>query len=296
MLQPEDASLLGMSTVPVRRSASGVSQALRAIERNETEDGGARAGHDGFRLKVASGIELRERAYRLAREVYWKKGYLSRSTRGSGAEQHDARPDTLTVLAEDRQGADAGTVTVILDGPAGLPCDEIFGPEMRALRARGRWPAEVTRLAINEAHAHAKDLLTLLCSVPFVFARRVRGFTDLVIEVNPRHAPFYMRRLGFSPIGAERPCPRVNGAPAILLSSDLVDYEQEMARIGGRGALAGKRCLFAYFPAGERERGLADKIAQCHRPITNTERRHFGLDAVWQVPVGTEGLPTKESA
>jgi hypothetical protein len=34
---------------------------------------------------------------------------------------------------------------------------------------------------------------------------RLHGFTDYVIEVNPRHVAFYQRMLGFADFGGERP-------------------------------------------------------------------------------------------
>lgn len=45
--------------------------------------------------------------------------------------------------------------------------------------------------------------------------------TDIVITVNPKHQEFYRRRLLFKKIGSERKHPKVNGAPAVLLSLPL---------------------------------------------------------------------------
>jgi hypothetical protein len=44
--------------------------------------------------------------------------------------------------------------------------------------------------------------------------------------VNPRHAGFYEKILGFAVVGAERICPRVN-APALLMRLDLLALDRE---------------------------------------------------------------------
>ena len=46
--------------------------------------------------------------------------------------------------------------------------------------------------------------------------------SDAVIEVNPRHARYYQRTLGFRQIGELRQCQRVE-APAVLLHRRLDD-------------------------------------------------------------------------
>ena len=60
-------------------------------------------------------------------------------------------------------------------------------------------------------------VLGTLFHLAYIHGRLIRGATDLVIEVHPRHASFYRRMLGFRIIGAERICPRVD-APAVLMT------------------------------------------------------------------------------
>ena len=81
-------------------------------------------------------------------------------------------------------------------------------------------------------------LLVRLFNFIYIFALRVRRFDDFVIEVNPRHVNYYKRMLLFEQIGTERPCPRVQGAPATLLHLDLCDVDREILRHGGRKAAA----------------------------------------------------------
>lgn len=208
---------------------SAVSQALRAIRLDEAPlpPAPAPASAD-YRLRVANDDATRERAYRLAYRVYRASGFADPHPDERCVNTYDARPDTFVLLAEDAAGRAAATVTLVFDaGAQGLPCDEIFAEELAPLRRDAHRLAEVTRLAMAPEQAGGKTLLLHLFSAIFVCARRVHRFDDFVIEVNPRHAPFYQRLLGFEPLGPERPCPRVNGAPALLLRLDLAHSERE---------------------------------------------------------------------
>ena len=281
MLSMEDQDVLGIHTESKPRRPSAVSQVLQAMNAEPvTWDLPAqKAGAPEFKVRVGSKRETRERAYRLAYRVYEKKGYVPPDENGRIVSDYDTRPETLTVLVEDAAGSDAGTISLVFDGAAGLPCDEIFGPEVAQLRSQGRRLLEVTRLAIGEEHGSSKALLTLLCNVPFAYGLRAGGCTDLVIEVNPRHVAYYVRLLKFEILGPERPCPRVQGAPAVLLRADLGTYLSEMRRVGGMGAACAERSLFPYFFGGAQEWEFACFLACHQRPMTAADVRHFGLNA-----------------
>lgn len=212
---------------------SAVSQALRAIRLDDAPLPPAPPPSSAdYRLRVAYDAATRERAYRLAYRVYRTSGFADPHPDEHCVNAYDTRPDTFVMLAEDAAGRAAATVTLVFDaGAQGLPCDEIFAEELAPLRRDARRLAEVTRLAMAPEQAGGKTLLLHLFSAIFVFARRVRRFDDFVIEVNPRHAPFYQRLLGFEPLGPERPCPRVKGAPALLLRLDLQRFDERVQNL-----------------------------------------------------------------
>ena len=84
--------------------------------------------------------------------------------------------------------------------------------------------------------------------------------TDVFIEVNPRHAPFYRRYLGFTRMGQERVCLRVN-APAVLLRLELSYVDEQIEKLGGRLDLApSKRSLYPYFFSKDEETGIAGRL------------------------------------
>ncbi len=286
MLIAEQASFsASVPKPPANRRPSSVSQALRAV-RDVLEAGSTgweiQAGDLGkINLTVASNRKQRERAYRLAHNVYGESGYVRSKRDGLIVSSYDAHPDTLTLLAEDASGNAVGTISLVFDSENGLPCDELFQDEMGGLRLQGRRLIEVTRLAIARDYPRSKRLLVHLYNFVSIFARRVKGGTDFMIEVNPRHAPFYTRMLLFTPISAPRCCPRVNGAPAILLRLDLGEQAKELERVGGtQGRPKGSRrtSLYSHFHSLADEHFIAGFLESQHGPMPFEDLRYFGLN------------------
>jgi hypothetical protein len=264
-----------------RQRASNISRALRALQA-EVENAPRKWNFSGeleqqFRIFVATSRADRERAYRLAHQVYAKRGYVPDACREMIVSPFDAQPQTFTLLAEDKQGRAAGTITLVFDAEAGLPCDEIFHSELDGLRASGRRLVEVTRLAIDEEHTHCKALLVHFFNFIYIYTRRVCAYTDFVIEVNPRHVLYYRRLLGFEALGPERPCPRVQGAPAVLLRLNLDLPKAEVRRVAGQRDAASTRSLYPYFYAESAEPPIAELLAQTHTPMTEADARYFNL-------------------
>jgi hypothetical protein len=92
------------------------------------------------------------------------------------------------------------------------------------LRRVGRRVAEFIKLAVQD-NANGKRVLYHLFRAAYEHARMIFKVTDILIEVNPRHASFYQQVFGFAVAGAERICPRVN-APAVLLRLDLAELDE----------------------------------------------------------------------
>jgi hypothetical protein len=140
---------------------------------------------------------------------------------------------------------------------------------------------EVTRLVIAENHRNSKVLLLRLINFAFIYCVQARRIADVLIEVNPRHVNYYRRLLCFEVFGTERPCPRVNGAPAVLLRLDLSVYLREVLRVGGMGAASKERTLYPHFFPTQDESAVAKFLARNHKPMTADEARYFGLDLTW---------------
>lgn len=204
----------------------------------------------GQRLQLVSQSQASHAASRLVGRMYAQRGLDMRAHQKDGQSQ----ASQLVLTATDA-GEVFGTMTLAFDSPSGLSAEGSYGREIAALRQRGAFICEVTRLAIEDLQG-SKPLLAALFQLAHIHSRQIRRMTDMVIEVHPRHAPFYMRMLGFRKLGAETLCPRVN-APAILLHGDLAYADEQIARHAGlRGA--GVKSLYPYFlPAEAQHRLLA---------------------------------------
>ena len=213
-----------------------------------TADGPRTASHEHpldvqlFNVCMATTDGRREAASLLIRKMYGWRGYAFEPAR-----HHEA--NKITLYAETG-GAVIGTMSLCLDSPILLPADENFHDQLDALRRQGRRLCEPSRLAIDKGVT--KRVFAALIHISYLYARQLHGFTDYVIEVNPRHVMFYKRMLGFQDFGGERPCTRV-GAPAVLLRLQLENVGEHIARWGGQMEQHGdERSFYPYFfPPGD---------------------------------------------
>ena len=121
------------------------------------------------------------------------------------------------------------TISLLADSELQLPCDELYPAEMRALRSAGLRVAEVSALAVTEAHRGvALDAVRALVRVVGVYGRDLAGVDHLCIAVNPRHTSFYESRLRFRRFGDLKAYAAVNGAPAMGLLLDLRQMDRPL--------------------------------------------------------------------
>lgn len=201
----------------------------------------------GLAVSLVQGAAERERAAVLLQQRYRERGYA--------VDAQQTETDLVLLHTEDEFGETAGTLGVRFDGPAGLKADQVFPAEMAEIRARGLSVCEFTQLALLGGQESSESLLAGLFHSAYLQAYRVREVHCVVIEVNPRHAAYYRRMLGFELCGSLRVCPRV-GAPAVLMRLDLAHAERQIASLAGRASLrpAGSlRSLYPSFFAPEEE-------------------------------------------
>ncbi len=229
---------------------------------------------------VAADPATRQRAYRLAWRIYESAGYAPPDTGGTLVTPYDALKQTFTLLVEDEQHRDVATLTLNFDSIHGLPCDEMYIEELFGCRLSARRLVEVSRLALDhEMQRHTRPLLKCIFNLIVVYARDVRRSTDMVITVNPRHVEYYRRLLCFEPIGEERPCPRVQGAPAVLMRMDLsVPRRAREEFIAGPHSTFG-RTLFAHFCPPSEEARMARFMTGRYKPMSQAEAARFNIQA-----------------
>lgn len=263
------------------RKATSVSQVLQAVsEENLTPASWIVRSAEGatdFQIRVAADRAMREKAYALAYRVYRRCGYVNEDATGLCVSAYDAYAGTFTLLAEDPNGKEAGTISLVFDSNLGLPCNEIYREEVDALRAQGLSLVEFTRLAIDDDAPNARGLLFHLFALSYAFARCGGGCTDMLIEVNPRHVPYYKKILRFEQVGPERACPRVKGAPAVLMRMDFSKVEAELSDGFNTGRDRKGKRLHAYPFSQREEREVVNLINGQHRTMSFADARFFNI-------------------
>jgi molybdopterin/thiamine biosynthesis adenylyltransferase len=128
---------------------------------------------------------------------------------------------------------------------------------------------------VAEEAAAGSQILVKLFNFVYLLSRRVRGATDFIITVNPRHEKFYEKTLLFKPAGLEREYEKVGGAPALLLRLDLAVPEERVRLEHGPAETrpAKSRTLYPMFHAPTGEPEIVAGLAASLRPMT---RREFG--------------------
>jgi hypothetical protein len=215
--------------------------------------GGERQSTSEFKIRLANTEGRRSNASYLIKRRYAWRGYEVSSLA-------DAPANRITLAAFDGEESIA-TISAGIDSSAGLLVENLYPDEVGKLRTGGATLCEFTRLAVANM-VRSKAVLAAIFHIAYIYAHRIRGSSDLLIEVNPRHVRFYRAMLGFDVCGPEKIDPRVN-APALLLRLALVHAREQIARYGGKRELADEvRSLYPFFFSESEERGIEGRLLQ----------------------------------
>lgn len=167
-------------------------------------------------------------------------------------------PGLATLQAHDGRRL-VGTLSVRLDGIDGLAADASFPEELLRLRAKGRLLCEFTRLAVEGEIPTSKPVLASLFHLAYLYAHRVKAADLLVMEVHPRHAPFYRRMLGAKKLELGENASVE--APSVLMCLDLDFAQEQIRRFGGRPELGEEvRSFYPFFYAPSEEPLLMERL------------------------------------
>ncbi len=190
------------------------------------EESGIRAG-ETIRIpdvrKVAGLADLLG-AFALVQDNYVRLRYKTAESGVYHFNIFNLYPDTRTLVGI-LDGTITGTVTLVPDSRMGLPCCDVFPDTYESLKRAGHRPGEATmladrRMSVARAWPQLRALLRLLLAT----ARQL-DLTRLIVLCHPHHASFYLHRLPFEQHADVRPCPHVNGSPAVPLVLDLTPPE-----------------------------------------------------------------------
>ncbi|MDN5753155.1 MAG: long-chain N-acyl amino acid synthase [Nitrosospira sp.] len=191
---------------------------------------------------------------KLITRMYSRRGY---DTESAAVFSHDDRRITFEASSKHEP---FGTLTLGIDSEKGLLADELYEKEINAFRLKNKKVCEVSKLAVDSTYG-SKEVLASLFHLAYIYARTIHKASDAFIEVNPRHAGFYKRMLGFQAIGEVRTCQRV-GAPAVLLHLELDYMDTQISSLAGLREVKDKS-LYPYFFPRYQEEGLARRLT-CH--------------------------------
>lgn len=135
-------------------------------------------------------------AWSLLYRSYLAAGFISPNPLGIYLPYYTV-PEEAVILAHNAQGSLTGTITTIGDSKAGLPSDERFPNELKAIRGHCKKLVEIGQLAGDQ------DVFDLM-RWAFFWGIAI-GATDVICEVPPKRIKSYGRLMGFEQIGTTKP-------------------------------------------------------------------------------------------
>lgn len=202
---------------------------------------------NGYSIHLVSSFKQRIKASTLIKRMYASRGYQTESnsvfSTSSNQYTFEARQSHQLI----------GTLTLTIDTDNVLLADTLYKTELNQFRRQGRRLCEVSKLAFNP-ETSSKEIFASMFHMAYIFAHHIHGVDDSFIEINPRHATFYKRMLGFRQIGELRTCPRVN-APAVLLHLDL-GYMKEQIATQAEQFTQKTKSIYPHFLSWNREKEI----------------------------------------
>lgn len=166
-------------------------------------------------------------AFRLIHQAYVRAGLGQESSLGLRVTKYQIQPTSQVFVG--MLGSDVvSTVSLIGDGPLGLPMESMFAPEVAELREQGEKLSEVSCLA--DRRQDVRRFLPAFQEMTRLMAQfaRYEGIGNLLITVNPRHVKFYTHYLGFVPISRRiTDCPHVQNHPAVALRLEFARIDRD---------------------------------------------------------------------
>ncbi len=159
----------------------------------------------GLEFKIAETQEELEAAYNLVYEEYLSSGLTEANEAGMRMSKFHALPGT-TVIIGKIDGEIICTLSVIHDGPIGLPMDYTW--DLDPIRFKAARIAEISSMAIKKnAQGRRGGILLPLCKFMYQFCTEYAGVEIIVISTINIVRDFYSAILLFETLGDTKPKP-----------------------------------------------------------------------------------------
>jgi len=160
-----------------------------------------------------------DEVYRLTHDAYVEQGYIK--PQPDGRLRHytevDAAPENMVLVALE-DNAIVGTVSITLDGPAGLHVDHDFRAECDAIRAEGRSVGASWRIITEPGHRSSMAVVVELIRSTIDVLNRFEVET-ILCTFNPRHERVYQRLFGMSTVARCTTVDEVASAAVLMRAS-----------------------------------------------------------------------------
>lgn len=196
-------------------------------------------------VKIAETPAEHEHASGLLHQAYVEAGLVERHGAPVRVTPFLMMPSTVRFVAL-LNGEVVATLSLVRDSELGLPLEEAYGEEIRALRVEGEVLAEIGALAVKP-HLRGQGLTMLLYKALWKTAVEMLGVTRMVVAVRPQAAMFYEAALRFerlTPVTLRYP--GINGDSAVL-HLDLRTAVSTFERAFGRGQQRKRFNPFMFF-------------------------------------------------
>jgi len=214
----------------------------------------------GYSIHLVNSLKQQIKTSNLIKRMYASRGYQTDSALDSFCNTNQI---SFAASIEKRV---IGTLSVSYDSDNGLLADSLYKKELEGIRAHKRKVCELSRLAIDPQFS-SRELIAYLFNLAYISARIIQEATDFIIEINPRHATYYKRLLGFHQAGETRTCQRVN-APAVLLHLELGYVDKQISCLAG-SQNPKHRSLYTLFLTKQEEKKVASIIRTKLLPAEN---------------------------
>ena len=171
-----------------------------------------------------------ESAFRVIHDSYAQHGFILPNRASIWLNEHHLLASSRVFLAMQTKQV-CGTLTLVEDGPLGVPMESLFGQEVQQCRETNGSIAEATCLArslpgsTEGSKSEGPKIVNQLMGAVAQTARR-SGIKQILITVHPRHAQYYIRLAGFRSLGPPRAYPAVRGHLALPLALHLPSLSQ----------------------------------------------------------------------
>ena len=216
-----------------------------------------------FEIEMATTRQDRRQAACLVGRVYQTEGYLPSPLPAKRQDTDAVGPEAqpfysfqhllpeATVFVAKEGGQVVGTLSVILDSPAGLPLEALYSAEVAGLRGAGRRVSEICSLAIDPHREKNTSWLFLnLFKQATAYLVHCTTATDVLVTLKPSHQGFYASRMGFKPFGSWKQDARFGNADTVAMGLTREQVE-EVARPDALHARANRIQALVFGPLPE---------------------------------------------